>query len=288
MKPKRLASSTFFFIFYFVCWFHVIERHYINDHQRSSQSSGNIFADSRPTTNWQQQFTSLFYYLSNYNRLFLLISFLISLFSCFFPWSMLLMMKAMFQIWKWFFVCVPLQSNLDAFFALFIVYGSRLFSFGIRIAMETLGFNITQAEYINIQLLPKLSNVRDKAVTMLLKWLHFFFSSFIFFFSEYCDSGVNCMGQQFETVWTVIHQFPTEYVYLISQAVITVDFDSMFVYYVRYSGPERREIKKQFQPNEKPKNLSNLDFLCAFFLLCDCCFLIWCSLYCIIFRLWCM
>lgn len=129
-----------------------------------------------------------------------------------------------------------------------VVYELRLFCFGIRIAMETLSFNFTQAEYINIQLLPKLSNVRDKTVTILLKWLYFscffillfflviFFLYFLVFFLENFVSGVNCLVQQFETVWTVINKFPTKYVYLINQALITVDFDFMFLYYVRYSG----------------------------------------------------
>lgn len=158
--------------------------------------------------------------------------------------------------------------------------------------MATLGFNFAQAEYINIQLLPKLSNARDNTVTMLLKlfkknclfsflsrdiFLNFFFS----FFSEYFGSGVNCLVQQFETVWTIINKFPTEYVYLISQALITVDFDFMFVYYVGYLGAWTNQTKNQ-------KKLSNLDFLCALFLLCDCCFSIWHALICIILWLLCM
>lgn len=87
MKQTRLASQalSFFLILRADFMWSKFER-YINDDQRSSQirwsSSSHIFADSQPTTNWQQQqFTSLFYYLSNYNRLFILISFLISLFS---------------------------------------------------------------------------------------------------------------------------------------------------------------------------------------------------------------
>lgn len=99
--------------------------------------------------------------------------------------------------------------------------------------METLGFNFTQAEYINIQLLPKLSNVHDKTVAMLLEWLNFSCFFFSLFFLENFGSGVNyyyCIWcNSFETVWTVINKFPTEYVYLISQALINVDFEFLFV-----------------------------------------------------------
>lgn len=116
--------------------------------------------------------------------------------------------------------------------------------------------------YKYIQLLPKLSNVRDKTVTRYWNGWFFsaifsfslvFFSLFLFLFA-YFGSGVNCLVQQFETVWTVLNKFPTEYVYLISQALIIIY--RWFWIRVRHSGV-REKKRKHFNRMKKRKNLSN-------------------------------